>query len=164
MLSTKKVLASFLMVAALTGCAESVLTNKSGYLNKANIGGLTGAITGAWIGSKIGKGTGNVAAIAAGTILGAFSGHSIGSSLDKADEIYAAQAFQSALEYGRTGTQSTWRNPDSGHYGSFYLNNTHKRGTTYCRELTETVNVGGRSAKAYVTACRQPDGTWEIVE
>ena len=33
----------------------------------------------------------------------------------------------------------------------------------YCREYTKTISVGGRAAQGYGTACRQPDGAWEIV-
>ncbi len=33
----------------------------------------------------------------------------------------------------------------------------------YCREFRQTVTIGGRSEKAYGTACRQPDGAWEVI-
>ena len=33
----------------------------------------------------------------------------------------------------------------------------------YCREFQQTVTVGGKTEQAYGTACRQPDGAWEIV-
>ncbi len=32
-----------------------------------------------------------------------------------------------------------------------------------CREFQQTITVGGRSERAYGTACLQPDGAWEIV-
>jgi surface antigen len=163
MLSSKKALASLLIVTVLAGCTEGGLTNKAGNVNKSNVGGLTGAIAGAWIGSNVGKGKGNIAAIAAGTLLGAFAGHSLGSSLDKADETYAAQASQNALEYSKTGTASTWKNPDSGHSGSIIPTKTYYEGSTYCREFTQTISVDGRSERAHGRACRQPDGTWKII-
>lgn len=31
-----------------------------------------------------------------------------------------------------------------------------------CREFLQTVTIGGRTEQAYGTACRQPDGAWEI--
>jgi surface antigen len=34
----------------------------------------------------------------------------------------------------------------------------------YCREYTQSVNIGGESQQAYGTACRNPDGSWEITE
>jgi surface antigen len=34
----------------------------------------------------------------------------------------------------------------------------------YCREYTQDVRVGGQVQQAYGTACRNPDGSWEIRE
>jgi surface antigen len=33
----------------------------------------------------------------------------------------------------------------------------------YCREFQQTVTIGGKTEQAYGTACRQPDGSWQIV-
>lgn len=33
----------------------------------------------------------------------------------------------------------------------------------YCREFQQTITVGGKAEQAYGTACRQPDGAWEII-
>jgi hypothetical protein len=33
----------------------------------------------------------------------------------------------------------------------------------YCREFQQTVTIGGKTQQAYGTACRQPDGSWEVV-
>lgn len=33
----------------------------------------------------------------------------------------------------------------------------------YCREYQTTVVINGQSQPSYGTACRQPDGTWQIV-
>lgn len=35
--------------------------------------------------------------------------------------------------------------------------------TSYCREYTQTVRVGGVLQPSYGTACMQPDGSWEMV-
>ena len=35
---------------------------------------------------------------------------------------------------------------------------------TYCREYQTTVTVGGQTESAYGTACRQPDGSWRVVQ
>jgi hypothetical protein len=32
-----------------------------------------------------------------------------------------------------------------------------------CREYTKDVSINGRIERAYGTACRQPDGSWEVV-
>ena len=33
-----------------------------------------------------------------------------------------------------------------------------------CREFQRTITIGGKTEKAYGTACRQPDGTWKEVD
>lgn len=33
----------------------------------------------------------------------------------------------------------------------------------YCREFQQTVTIGGKTEEAYGTACRQPDGAWEVI-
>ncbi len=33
----------------------------------------------------------------------------------------------------------------------------------YCREFQHQVTVGGKKGQAYGTACRQPDGSWEVI-
>jgi surface antigen len=144
-----------------TACEQS--PNSSPF-SKANIGGLTGAAGGAWIGSNVGGGKGKIVSIAAGTLLGAFLGHSIGASLDKADLEYYHQTSQNALETAPTGQVIAWNNPDSGHSGTITPTRTFQSGSQFCREYSQTVNVGGKKQQAYGTACRQPDGSWKVRE
>jgi surface antigen len=33
----------------------------------------------------------------------------------------------------------------------------------YCREFQQEVRIGGNAESAYGTACRNPDGSWEVV-
>ncbi len=33
----------------------------------------------------------------------------------------------------------------------------------YCREFQHEVTIAGKSERAYGTACRQPDGSWEVI-
>src|SRR5690606_22393280 len=127
-------------------------------------GAVLGGIGGAVAGAQFGQGTGQLAAVAAGTLLGALVGSEVGSSLDKADRTALAHTTQTTLETAPSGTASTWRNPDSGNYGTVTPTNTYQTASgQYCREFTQTVNIGGRSEEAYGTACRQPDGTWKVV-
>lgn len=44
------------------------------------------------------------------------------------------------------------------------LREGHTGDGRYCREFQQNVTIGGRSEQAYGTACRQPDGTWQIVD
>ncbi|MPY70224.1 MAG: hypothetical protein GEU92_09055 [Alphaproteobacteria bacterium] len=36
--------------------------------------------------------------------------------------------------------------------------------SSYCREYTETVVIGGQTHSAYGTACQQPDGSWQKID
>lgn len=160
----KMTVAACLVSLGVSGCAEGMNGGGGGGLSKADIGTLLGGAGGAVAGAQFGKGRGQLVGVAAGTLLGAALGRSVGSSLDKADLSYYNQASQSALETGRTGSAVGWRNPDSGTYGSITPTRTYETGGTYCREYTQTINVGGRLEEGHGRACRQGDGTWQIVQ
>ncbi len=149
-----KVIASSLLVALLaTGCENP----------KQAIGTLGGGALGAWAGSTIGKGTGNVVATAVGAVGGALLGSYIGGQLDKADRERAERTAQSALESTKTGQSAQWRNPDTGNSGTVVPTRTFQsQGGQYCREYTQTIIVGSKRQEGYGTACRQPDGSWQI--
>lgn len=152
-----------LMGASLAACATDPNTGAP-VLNKQNMGTLLGGAGGAVVGSQFGKGKGQLVGVAVGTLLGAGLGSSIGKSLDQADMTYYNNASQNALETAKTGNASTWRNPDSGTYGTITPVRTYQSAGKYCREYTQTINVGGRTEEGYGKACRQPDGSWKIVQ
>lgn len=129
---------------------------------KQGIGTLAGAAAGAVAATNIGKGKGNIAAIAIGTLLGAAVGSEIGASLDRADKLYMNHTAQYGFETAPSGATVQWNNPDSGNYGTFTPVRTYQSGNTYCREYNQTISVGGRLQEGYGTACRQPDGSWQL--
>ncbi|MBI1262688.1 MAG: glycine zipper 2TM domain-containing protein [Rhizobiales bacterium] len=130
---------------------------------KQSVGTVGGAVLGGLAGSQFGGGEGRLWTTGAGVLLGALIGSEVGKSLDRADRAYMGQTTYGALESGRTGQTSTWRNPDSGNYGTVTPERTYNRGDETCREYQQTVTIDGRSQRAYGTACRQPDGSWQIV-
>lgn len=131
---------------------------------KQGIGTLLGAAGGGLAGAQIGKGSGQLAAVAAGVLLGGFLGSEVGKSLDRADQAYMSRTTQQTLETAPTGRTSSWRNPDSGNYGTITPQPAFQTsGGEYCREFQQTVTVGAKTEQAYGTACRQPDGSWKIV-
>lgn len=132
------------------------------FFTKENVGGLVGAAAGAWAGSNVGKGSGNTAAIAAGTLGGLLIGRNIGASLDRADQMAIHNTTQYSLENSKTGVATSWNNPDSGNNGQITPVRTYQVNQSYCREFTQTINIGGKTEEAYGTACRREDGTWEI--
>ncbi len=131
---------------------------------KQGLGTLIGAGLGGLAGSQIGSGTGQMVAVGAGVLLGGLLGSEVGKSLDKADRLYAGRNAQQTLEATPTGQSSTWQNPDSGNSGTFTPTQTYETAQgQYCREYQTTVTVGGVTEEAYGTACRQPDGSWKVV-
>jgi surface antigen len=153
-----RLVASVLVSFALVGCAGSDLGTKQ------TVGALAGAGAGGLLGAQVGKGGTQLAATAAGTLLGAFLGSEVGKSLDRADALYARRAEYRALEYAPSGHATAWRNPDTGHYGSVTPIETYESaGGAYCREFQHRAQIGGRSRDVYGTACRTPDGQWQVV-
>jgi surface antigen len=129
---------------------------------KESVGTAIGAIAGGALSANIGKGSGQTAAIIAGTMLGSFLGRSVGESLDRADLMYHRQAQNSAYS-APMKTEIQWNNPESGHAGSVTpLREGATSSGLYCREFQQKVTIGGKTEKAYGTACQQPDGNWQI--
>lgn len=156
-----RIMQKSILVLAVVGLLTACASNQG---QKQTAGGLLGAVGGAVLGSNVGKGKGNIAGIAAGTLLGAYLGSEIGASLDKADQQYANRTAQDAFETAPSGQVSEWRNPDSGNYGTIVPTSTYRTSQgQYCREYQQTITVQGRSQQAYGRACRQPDGSWQII-
>jgi surface antigen len=166
-MAIKKIVSLVLITSLLAGCNPPPpgAGQDTGGISKQDIGTVAGGVGGALLGSMIGGGNGRIVAAAGGAILGGFAGSSIGKSLDNADALKAQQATQQALENGQTGQSTPWKNPDSGHSGTVVPKAPYQTADgTYCREFTQTINVGGQSKQAYGTACRQPDGSWKITQ
>jgi surface antigen len=71
---------------------------------------------------------------------------------------------QHALEHNPTKEASEWVNPDTGRSGSVAPVRTFDNAQGQpCREFVTKIIIGGKEEQGYGTACRQPDGSWEIV-
>jgi surface antigen len=131
---------------------------------KENTGTLLGALTGAAVGSQFGGGAGSrVAAGVAGAAIGGLIGNRIGASLDDDDRARAYAAQMQALEAGPSGAPVSWRNPDSGRYGTVIPGPAYQQAGNTCRAYTHTIYIDGRPQTARGTACRNPDGTWSPI-
>ncbi len=151
-----------LSLAAVVVIAFAACSQNAG--NKEIGGTLIGAAAGGLLGAQVGRGKGQLAAVAVGALLGAWAGNEIGKSLDRADRLAMQNTTQNALETGRSRDPVSWRNPDSGHYGTVTPQPAYQTPQGgYCREYQQTVNIGGRTEQAYGTACRQSDGSWKVV-
>ncbi len=144
-------------VFLLSGCMQNAGP-------KEGLGTIIGAAVGGITGAQVGDGSGQLIAVGAGALLGALVGSEIGQSLDKADQLYAAEAYNESIDTTPTGTTTSWANPDSGNSGTYTPTQTYQTESgRYCREFQQTITVGGKTEDAYGTACRESDGTWEIV-
>jgi surface antigen len=134
-------------------------------MNKTTGGALVGAAAGGLLGNQFGSGSGKGAMTALGVVAGGLLGSQVGKSLDQADIAYANRTTQTALETAPPGQALPWRNDQSGASGTVVPRAyTQMADGTYCREFQQTITVGGQTQQGYGTACKQPDGSWKIVQ
>ena len=84
----------------------------------------------------------------------------IGASLDDEDRERAYAAQLDALDRGQSGAPVSWKNPDSGRYGTVVPGPAYVENGRNCRSYTHTIYIDGRPQTARGTACRNPDGSW----
>lgn len=146
-----------LTMPALTACTEM------GTVDSATMGQVLGGVGGAFLGSQFGEGSGKIVASVAGAMLGAWAGSKIVQGMTAQDRGYYESASTRAAT-APVGQQITWYNPASGNQGTI---TPTRAGTTSdgaaCREYQQTVTIGGKTEKAYGTACKQADGSWKIM-
>ena len=146
----------FAAVAALliSGCAT--------YQEQGAVGG---AVAGGTIGYIIGDALGCKGCEAIFTSLGAVSGGVAGARIGQYMDRQDAANTVAAIDRTPTGRTTAWTNPDTNvRYDvtptKTYVNN---RTNDYCREVRiGEAQVGGKRQEVYGTACRKPDGSWEL--
>ncbi len=85
-------------------------------------------------------------------------------TLDPAEQQAMADTFQYALESNPANQAADWVNPDNGRSGAVLPVRTFENAQGQpCREYITAIVIGGREEQGYGTACRQPDGSWQIV-
>ena len=99
-----------------------------------------------------------------GAILGGVVGGTIGhNSLNCEDRSYEIDTYYSGFEAGRPHARYDWRNPQSDVYGYLEVGDYYRDRAGYrCANYTQQIYVHGRPELARGTACRQPDGTWQM--
>ena len=149
-------LAPALMLTVALGACTNMGT-------KEMVGTAAGAGVGGLVGSQFGHGSGQLAATAAGVFIGGLIGNQIGAYMDEEDKRRAREAEYAALERNRDGEYSRWQNPNNGNYGYSVPERTYQEpGGQYCREYQTTIVIDGRPQTGYGTACRRPDGNWQV--
>lgn len=139
-----------IMGTNLSSCAQ---------MTKQDVGTVSGGVIGGLLGSQFGGGTGKLVAIGVGTLAGAYLGGSIGKSMDDVDRMRVCRA----LEGNAIGQPAYWTNERTGaNYTVIPTRNVTVEGNPYCREYRTTAVIAGKKQQIFGTACRQPDGTWQI--
>ena len=84
-------------------------------------------------------------------------------STDDSDGAYIRRALNFALETTRSGTETTWENPSTGHHGTVVPSPAFKTSTgQVCRGFERTQIIGTTVTKYKGTACREPNGSWNV--
>ena len=152
------------LVVLLSACAANVQTSSSQQGPKESVGALSGMVIGGALANDIAGDSSNKSlATVLGAFVGGVIGQNIGAQLDERDRLLAGEAYSTALEYNPTDKAAEWRNPDSGNYGRVIPVATYRQNGRYCREFTQEIFIGGEKQTGYGRACRQPDGSWEII-
>jgi surface antigen len=150
-----KILVIGAMILTLSGCQTMG--------GKETLGTLGGAAMGGLVGSQFGSGSGKAVATTAGVFLGGMAGREIGAQMDAADKRLMSNTFQRSLESTPNGTVLPWTNNNTGNSGHILPTRTGQDRTgRYCREYRNRVRVAGSVQDSFGTACRTPDGQWEV--
>ena len=161
------------LVLALTGCAAKSPANPGpgasgdggfgipdGTCNKKAIGAIMGGAIGGVIGAQVGEGAGRNIAILVGTAAGALLGSHIGGKMDEADRACVGEALEKAGD-NRT---VAWAGGDGS--TTYRVTPLARRPGTdpACRmfELQAATSAGSSTSNAQ--ACRDPDGSWRVIE
>ena len=152
------------LVVLLSACAANVQTNSTQQGPKESAGAISGMIIGGALANDMAGDSRNKSlATVLGAFVGGVIGQNIGAQLDERDRLLAGEAYNTALEYNATDKAAEWRNPDTGNYGRVIPVATYRQNGRYCREFTQEIFIGGEKQTGYGRACRQPDGSWEII-
>jgi len=133
---------------------------RANLLDGPTVGGLVGAAAGGLAGSQFGKGNGKLAATALGTLVGFVIGQEVGRNLTRLEETCFSQTF----EHVPDRETIVWNNQQqSAQYQVQPLRTAETDNGLYCREYQAKATVGGKVSATYGTACRQPDGSWKLM-
>jgi surface antigen len=126
-------------------------------------GAIVGALAGGLLGNAISRGPQRGAGTAVGAILGGVVGASVGKNLDCEDRSYAIDAQYRGFEAGRPHERYDWRSPRGDAYGYVQVGDYYQDRGRRCATYSQEIWVHGRPETARGRACRQPDGTWQML-
>ena len=130
------------------------------------IGDIIVGIVGALIGGLLGHAAsgGRTGAAVAGVVVGGAVGAALTSNLDCEDRSYAYKTYYTGFNAGRVNRDYNWRNPSNNHRGTFRVGRYYNDPDGFrCANYSQTAYIGSQRHIANGNACRQPDGTWAMV-
>ncbi len=144
----------------ITGCQQKdfYLPGKGVWAPKDNIftKAKFGAIGGAAIGASMGK---DPVSAALYGVVGLVVGYSLGDTMDKVDQLYAAKMMENSMNLNANGVSSSYSNPKN----NLKVTNTPISNSGVCRQFITDVLVSGEQRKMKGTACKiNSTGEWEL--
>jgi len=130
----------------------SLVTTACANASKPATGTAIGAGAGGALGYAVGGGTGMLI----GGAIGGIFGYTAGKAMEEEDRRQAALA----LERNRA---MSWQNPDTGYEYRLEPTNTRYEQGRECRDFRMLAEVDGKPDQVNGTACRRPDGSWEML-
>ncbi|MBF0138439.1 MAG: hypothetical protein HQL65_19585 [Magnetococcales bacterium] len=143
----KMLLLAMILVLPLPGCA-----------NRAQTGAGVGAMTGALAGSLLGPTKNKEAYALFGALIGGALGYAVGNEMDKED----LRQLNYSLDHTPSQQTTRWVNPDTGKEFAVTPSPARSVGERICRQAEIASVIEGRRETVVTTACRLPDGRWEI--
>jgi surface antigen len=116
----------------------------------------SGAAVGAVAGGALGHVVGGDAGLLVGAAVGGALGYTAGRAMEEEDRRRAAIALE-------RNQPVEWRNPGTGYEYRVEPMDTRYLEGRECREFRLLAEVDGTPDEVYGTACRQPDGTWQVL-
>ena len=95
---------------------------------------------------------------------GGLVGGEFGAKLVKSDRQIALNAEYKALEYGKGSEAIDWSGATGSVGGKVIAGQPYRVGSQDCRQYSHTITSAGVDQSARGTACRNPDGTWTLLQ
>ncbi len=129
--------------------------------NKAELGSTIGGLSGAAIGGQLGdrkhRGRNAILGAFAGTLIG----YIVGNEMDKYDKQRLNQTFETSQSYKKV----KWVNPDTHNNYEVTPEPAYSgRNGNPCRDAYIEAVIDGEYKQVKTTACRNNNGTWEIIK
>ncbi len=127
--------------------------------NKAQMGAVIGTLGGAAVGGQVGKKKDRRKNAVIGAFIGGVVGYIIGNEMDK----YDRQKLNQTFEKVSSDKTNKWVNPDTGNKYEVTPEPAFYENSRICRKAKIKAIIDGKEEIVETTACRNPEGIWEIV-